>query len=161
MKHEKVLVRMEERVYSVFIDIGCGDGVLLSKVRGRSSLLVGLDFSPRMLEKERYVLGESGNLVRGDACHLPFRDGVADCIVSVSLSDRGNIEALSCEVARIARYDTTILLSVIHPDGSPLTKFPGLKLLDRSLLSTRETLLVLSKHRPMLKNEWRRIYEGR
>lgn len=161
MKHEKVLVRMQKRMYNVLIDIGCGDGVLLSKVRGRSNLQVGLDFSPRMLEKARYVLGESGSLVRGDACHLPFRDGVADCVVSISLSDRGNIEALASEAARIARYDTTLLLSVIHPDGSPLTTFPGLKLLSRSLLSTRETLLVLSKHRPMLKNEWRRMNGGR
>ena len=161
MKHEKVLAIMEERMYSVFVDIGCGDGMLLSKVRGRSCLQVGLDFSLRMLEEARCVLGESGNLVRGDARHLPFRDGVTDCIVSISLSDRGNIETLASEVARIARYDATVLLSVIHPDGSLLTKFPGLKLLDRCLLSTRETLLVLSKHRPMLKNEWRRMDGGR
>src|SRR3989454_4328586 len=92
-KHGKLLERMGKRKYDVFVDIGCGDGVLLSKVRHRSSLLVGLDFSPGMLEKARYVLEGGASLVRGDARHLPFRDRVADCVVSISLSDTGNIEA--------------------------------------------------------------------
>ena len=154
MKHEKLLERMGKRKYDVFVDIGCGDGVLLSKVRHRSSLRVGLDFSPGMLEKARHLLGERGNLVRGDAGHLPFRDRVADCLVSISLSERGNIEVLASEIARVARYDANVLLSVINPDGSQLTEFPGLTLLDQSPLSTRETLFVLSKSgRPMLKNE--------
>ena len=154
MKHGKLLERMGKRKYDVFVDIGCGDGVLLSKVRHRSSLRVGLDFSPGMLEKARHLLGERGNLVRGDAGHLPFRDRVADCVVSISLSERGNIEVLASEIARVARYDANVLLSVINPDGSQLTEFPGLTLLDQSPLSTRETLFVLSKSgRPMLKNE--------
>jgi len=161
LKHEKALARMEERKYDVFVDIGCGDGVLLSKVRDRADLRVGLDFSLGMLEKARHVLQGSGNLVRGDAGHLPFRDGVADCVASISLSERGNIEALASEAARISRGDATILLSVIHLD-SPPPKFAGLKLVDGSLLSARETLFVLAKSgRPMLKNEWRRIDEGR
>ena len=154
MKHEKLLERMGKRKYDVFVDIGCGDGVLLSKVRHRSSLRVGLDFSPGMLEKARYVLEGGASLVRGDARHLPFRDRVADCVVSISLSESGNIEVLASEIARVARYDANVLLSVINPDGSQLTEFPGLTLLDQSPLSTRETLFVLSKNgRPMLKNE--------
>ncbi len=162
MKHGKLLERMGKRKYDVFVDIGCGDGVLLSKVRHRSSLRVGLDFSPGMLEKARYVLEGGASLVRGDARHLPFRDRVADCVVSISLSERGNIEVLASEVARIARSDANVLLSMITPDGSLPTEFPGLRLLDRSLLSTRETLFVLSKTgRPMLKNEWSRMDEGR
>jgi len=154
MKHGKLLERMGKREYDVFVDIGCGDGVLLSKVRHRSSLRVGLDFSPGMLEKARYVLEGGASLVRGDARHLPFRDRVADCVVSISLSESGNIEVLASEIARVARYDANVLLSVINPDGSQLAEFPGLTLLDQSLLSTRETLFVLSKSgRPMLKNE--------
>jgi len=107
-----------------------------------------------MLEKARYVLEGGASLVRGDARHLPFRDRVADCVVSISLSESGNIEVLASEIARVARYDANVLLSVINPDGSQLTEFPGLTLLDQSPLSTRETLFVLSKSgRPMLKNE--------
>jgi ubiquinone/menaquinone biosynthesis C-methylase UbiE len=161
-KHEKVLSGLARRKYDVFVDIGCGDGVLLSKVQFGSSLQVGLDLSPGMLAKARDVLEGRGNLVRADAGHLPLRDGVVDCVVSISLSESENIEALASEIARIAREDATILLSVIHPYGASLPNFAGLKLLDTALFSPRETLFVLAKcGRPMLKNEWRGIDEGR
>lgn len=154
VKHEKVLAEMGKRKYDVFVDIGCGDGVLLSKALSGSNLQVGLDLSPGMLQKARDVMEGMGSLVRCDASHLPLRDGVADCVASISLSERENIEALASEVARIARNDATILLSVIHPYGSPLANFAELKLLTTSLFSPKETLFVLAKYgRPMLKNE--------
>ncbi len=162
VKHEKVLAGMGRRKRDVFVDIGCGDGVLLSKARNGSNLQVGLDLSHGMLEKAKHVLEGTGNLVRADAGHLPLRDGVGDCVVSISLSESENIEALGSEVARIAKDDATVLLSVIHPYASPLANFPELKLLDTSLFSPKETLFVLAKcGRPMLKNEWRGIDGGR
>jgi ubiquinone/menaquinone biosynthesis C-methylase UbiE len=162
VKHERVLAEMGKRKYDVFVDIGCGDGVLLSKARSGSNLQVGLDFSSRMLQKARHVMEGTGNLVQCDASHLPVRDEVADCVVSISLSERENIEALASEVARISRDDATILLSVVHPSGLPSANFAELKLLDTSPFSPKETLFILTKYgRPMLKNEWRGIHEGR
>jgi ubiquinone/menaquinone biosynthesis C-methylase UbiE len=161
-KHEKVLGALGRRKYDVFVDIGCGDAVLLSKVRFGSNLQVGLDLSPGMLAKARDVLEGMGNLIQADASHLPLRDGIVDCVVSISLSESENIETLASEIVRVAREDATVLLSIIHPYGAWVPNFAGLKLLDTAVFSPKETLFVLAKYgRPMLKNEWRGIVEGR
>lgn len=58
------------------LDLGCGTGALSELVIGQvpGASLACFDLSPNMLEAARARLGESAELVLGDAEGLPFRD---------------------------------------------------------------------------------------
>jgi len=68
------------------LDLGCGDGRFLQKIRGLNSnnILYGLDISEKMLE-----IGRSKNIERcdfslGDSTYLPYSDGRIDLIVCLN-----------------------------------------------------------------------------
>jgi demethylmenaquinone methyltransferase / 2-methoxy-6-polyprenyl-1,4-benzoquinol methylase len=62
------------------LDVACGSGKLtaeLAKVAGREGRVVGLDFSPRMLEVARRAHPKI-EFTEGDALDLPYADGTFD-----------------------------------------------------------------------------------
>ena len=65
------------------LDVGCGTGLLATRLRREldATSVVGCDFSHGMLVHARTHV-ESVGWVQGDALRLPFRDGIADAIVS-------------------------------------------------------------------------------
>ena len=70
------------------LDLCCGTGdlaITLAQLAGSSTEVVGLDYSPPMLEKasekaSRVQLKAKLNFVHGDVGDLPFPDGYFDCI---------------------------------------------------------------------------------
>jgi SAM-dependent methyltransferase len=68
------------------LDVGCGTGLLLARLIGRSPFreLTGVDLSPGMVARARGRLPASVRLLVGDAETLPFPAGSFDVIVSVS-----------------------------------------------------------------------------
>lgn len=85
----RVLVRqLRPSENKCILDVACGTGdVLLEAARrsGTRSSIVGVDFSPGMLQhaKEKIdATAEAGRirLMAGDALHLPFRAGVFDAV---------------------------------------------------------------------------------
>ena len=72
--------RMPERC-AVAVDLGCGTGMVLDRMREHATLVIGVDGSSRMLElSRRRFAGElSGVSLRiGEMDHLPLRDGESD-----------------------------------------------------------------------------------
>ncbi|PKB71808.1 MAG: hypothetical protein BZY87_03560 [SAR202 cluster bacterium Io17-Chloro-G6] len=71
------------------LDLGCGTGQLLRQAAEQTqgeSLLAGLDLTPDMLALARSELGDSVNLVEGNAAAgLPFRDKSFDLVTSLNL----------------------------------------------------------------------------
>lgn len=75
---------------AVAVDLGCGTGLVLEKMRGRARQIIGVDGSPRMLElsRRRFATAENAadvdlsdeaiSLRIGELNHLPLRDGEAD-----------------------------------------------------------------------------------
>ena len=70
------------------LDLCCGTGnlaITLAKLAGSSIEIVGLDYSPQMLEKARekaartFIVAKL-NFIHGDVENLPFPDGYFDCI---------------------------------------------------------------------------------
>ena len=66
------------------VDLGCGTGIVLERMRGRARQIIGVDGSPRMLELSRRRLAgvegepEGVSLRIGELSHLPLRDCEAD-----------------------------------------------------------------------------------
>jgi ArsR family transcriptional regulator len=66
------------------VDLGCGTGMVLSRLRPHARELIGVDDSPRMLELARRRFAGSGrespppSLRIGGLEHLPLRDAEAD-----------------------------------------------------------------------------------
>jgi malonyl-CoA O-methyltransferase len=82
-KHRVVLKYIPKRANRV-LDLGCGTGLLLGELCKRARLVVGVDVSEEMLQKAR-ARSEIAKLIAADADNLPFRNGVFDCVVSVTL----------------------------------------------------------------------------
>lgn len=87
------------------LDVGCGDGVLATRLASLGAQVTGLDASQVMLDaaRERALqAGVSLTLVHGEAAHLPFEDQSFDVIVSVAtlcfVKDPGSslIEMMFC-----------------------------------------------------------------
>ncbi|WP_332255726.1 class I SAM-dependent methyltransferase [Thiosulfatihalobacter marinus] len=69
------------------LDVGCGDGVLATRLAQDGARVAGLDTSADMIAAARRRAEAAGveiDLVEGDAGGLPFPAGHYDCVVSVA-----------------------------------------------------------------------------
>ena len=90
------------------VDLGCGTGLVLERMRGRARQIIGVDGSPRMLELSRRRLAgaeEEGISLRiGELSHLPLRDGEADfASINMVLHHLSNPESALAEIRRVLR----------------------------------------------------------
>jgi ubiquinone/menaquinone biosynthesis C-methylase UbiE len=88
------------------LDLGCGPGILLSRVASLGFRTYGADFSPVLLSRARVRLSSpgapAGCLVRADAHRLPFEDGVFNVVLCIGvLSWVSHPEAVQREIARV------------------------------------------------------------
>ena len=70
-------IRPDDRV----LDAGCGAGAALKPAAAVAREVVGIDISPRMVERAREAVPEAQVLV-GDAAALPFDDASFDVVLS-------------------------------------------------------------------------------
>lgn len=69
------------------LDVGCGDGVLATRLAQGGARVTGLDASADMIAAARHRAKAAGvkvDLVEGSAGDLPFPAGHFDCVVSVA-----------------------------------------------------------------------------
>lgn len=92
------------------VDLGCGTGIVLERMRGRAAQIIGVDGSPRMLELSRRRLagpeGEPENISLriGELSHLPLRDCEADfASINMVLHHLSNPENALAEIRRVLR----------------------------------------------------------
>lgn len=92
------------------LDLGTGTGRLARPLQGRGFDIVGLDIAERMLKKAQ---GKGiVNLLRGDACFMPFRDQVFDTTLSVHVLHLiPNWRIALKEIARVTRSSLVSLIS--------------------------------------------------
>src|SRR5579885_3026668 len=83
---QATLDRMAPREGESVLDLGCGTGVLLDRLRRgvRQRALAGVDLSREMLAVARRRLGAGVRLMQARAEALPFAEGSFDVIVSSS-----------------------------------------------------------------------------
>lgn len=85
---------------SLVLDLACGTGDLAQELTDRGARAIGVDFSAGMLAASHV----STPLVRGDAAHLPLRDGGFDGVVcGFALRNFVELTGVFSEAARVLR----------------------------------------------------------
>jgi len=101
------------------LDVACGSGKLtaeLARLAGRGGRVLGLDFSPQMLEVARRE--HSGlEFVEGDALHLPFDDGRFDAsTIAFGLRNLADPRQGLAEMLRVLRRGgRAVVLEFVKP----------------------------------------------
>jgi ArsR family transcriptional regulator len=108
-----LLRHVERCAYAV--DMGCGTGQLLHRLKEVASVAVGVDSSPQMLEQARRLFSaDNGNveLRLGELEHLPVGDNQADCvIISMALHHIPAPEKAIAEAARILKNKGNLIIA--------------------------------------------------
>jgi ubiquinone/menaquinone biosynthesis C-methylase UbiE len=97
------------------LEVGCGTGLVLSRIRDFARTAKGVDLSPGMLElaKQRGL-----DVVEGSATALPFPDDTFDVTCSFKvLAHVPNIEQALAEMARVTRPGGVILAEFYNPNS--------------------------------------------
>ena len=105
------------------LDVGCGEGlaeVAIGRLHISQVRLVGIDLFVSKVLAARQETGSHNQRVQfaaGDACRLPFRDGVFDSIYSVAvLQHVRDVNAAVAEFARVTAPRGRVL--AVEPDNS-------------------------------------------
>lgn len=86
----------------LLLDIGCGTGLFVERYCGRGGRAVGLDLSPRMIERARDRCSADWTVGTADA--LPFRDDIFDAASSLlAFSYFRDPDRMLAEVLRVLR----------------------------------------------------------
>jgi ubiquinone/menaquinone biosynthesis C-methylase UbiE len=95
------------------LEVGCGTGLVLQRLREFARRAQGVDLSPGMLEKAR----ERGlDVCEGSASALPFADGSFDVACSFKvLAHVPEIERALAEMARVVRRGGHVIAEFYNP----------------------------------------------
>jgi ubiquinone/menaquinone biosynthesis C-methylase UbiE len=117
-RFSKLLSLIEWDEANLILELGFGPGVLFPTLVNLSNTVIGLDAQTRkhssivngMLENER--IKSKVSLLDGDACVLPFRDGVFDVVIAADVLEHipKIADALS-EIKRVSRSGASLLVS--------------------------------------------------
>lgn len=90
------------------LEVGCGTGLIMDRVRTQARRVVGLDISPGML---RLAQDRGLDVVQGDATALPFDDDEFDLVYSFKvLAHVQDIDQALREMVRVTRRGGHLVL---------------------------------------------------
>lgn len=139
-KHKKVLDFICDKRFGILIDVGCGSGALLNHAVGFYDYAVGVDLSINMLRAARKKRSNKIEFVLATSRLLPMRDGVADCIVSIStLKSDLTLPANLRELRRLLKGEGLLTLSLFEEPGDPIPFDPS-EGIQSSRISNRESM---------------------
>ena len=105
------------------LDVGCGEGyaeVAIGRLHVSQLRLAGVDLVPDKVQQAREATKATNQrawLAAGDACRLPFADGVFDSTYCVAvLQHIGDVDAAVREMARVTTAGGRVV--VVEPDNA-------------------------------------------
>ena len=118
LEQQAVLSMLPDVTGSTVLDAGCGTGRYLRLLHARGATAIGVDLSPRMLERAH---DDGATVVRGNICALPIDSTSVDVVVcGLALGDVPHLEIALGEMARVLRPGGCVVYSVVHPIGERL-----------------------------------------
>lgn len=103
------------------LDLGCGSGRDLRYFAQRVFRVIGIDYSPRLVELARAYSKQP--VVVGDFSSLPFEDNSFDAVWSIGSLlhvPRSSISSVLSEVRRVLKDDALLLTSVKKGSGEEI-----------------------------------------
>ena len=99
---------------SVVLDVGCGTGLLFSRVASKAGTVVGVDVSGEVLLRAREYAQDfqSVHLVQADADHLPFRNACFNAVFAFTvLQNMPKPWETLVEIRRTAKREAFIVVT--------------------------------------------------
>ena len=144
-KQKKVLDFMCDKRFRILVDVGCGSGALLSHAVSFYDYAIGIDLSINMLRAARKKRSNKTDFVLGTSRLLPMRDGVADCLVSIStLKTDSTLPANLAELRRLMNAEGLLAVSLFHELENP-SRFDPSDTIQSSRISSRESMYFLTR----------------
>ncbi|MEM7816956.1 MAG: class I SAM-dependent methyltransferase [Candidatus Aenigmatarchaeota archaeon] len=107
------------------LEIGCGEGLFLKKIKKNFKEVVGIDISIEQLQNARKIC-KNFNFIQADAIKLPFKDKIFDTIVCINffinLPTGIDISAVLSEIKRVSKKKAKFIFE-IRNSKSPLINF--------------------------------------
>lgn len=123
-KYKKALENVNPADISV-LDVGCGSGLFLKEVATQAKMVVGVDFSHRLLLKAEECAKSVENVyvLQADADHLPFRDGVFSAVFAFTiLQNMPEPRETLSEIKRVAKSSGRLVVTGLKK-AFPLSSF--------------------------------------
>jgi malonyl-CoA O-methyltransferase len=111
-KHEVALQTLGSFCGKMVLDEGCGTGLLLSKIAGYNTSIVGVDLSRGMLKRavEELRPWKNVHFICCDADFLPLRENLFDCVFSHTLlQNMPKPKTTLDEVVRVSKGGSTLV----------------------------------------------------
>ncbi len=110
--YDKVAIKIEHFKHGFILDLGCGNGNLLEKLKKYKSKLYGADISSEMIKYARERLGNYAELIIADSESLPWQDNSFDIIVcTLSFHHYPNPGKSLNEMKRVLRKNGHIIIA--------------------------------------------------
>lgn len=144
-----ILQTINSKQEDLLLDVGCGTGIILSKISGKSKLC-GIDLSPQMIGCAKETLKDLAELKVGDAGELPWPAETFDTVsCTFSFHHYPNPEQVLAEMNRVLKNGGRLVLAdpwmpfILRPFINILFKYS--KDGDYHIYSKREIRQLLSK----------------
>ncbi|MGB9500333.1 MAG: ArsR/SmtB family transcription factor [Dissulfuribacterales bacterium] len=97
------------------VDLGCGTGQLLLRLRKKAGFAVGIDSSRKMLDQAQKLFSDDKRNVElrlGELEHLPMGNGEADlAVISMVMHHLSDPEKVALEISRILKKDGMFIIA--------------------------------------------------
>lgn len=113
-KYEAALQMLGGDDDEAILDVGCGTGLLFSKIAGRNTSIIGVDFSRKMLKRavEKHGHLKNAHFICGDADSLPLRENLFDKVFSFTLLQNIPTPKTTLkEVVRVAKENSMLVIT--------------------------------------------------